>query len=194
MRARAWRDKWLWWLPALVLLAINLMAWGWFEMAYSGAAQSLAGRVERRTAEADQVEALVDRQREVLARVTRASVQVEKFSSSRLASREERLTTILREVSSLAAKAGLEPSSFSYPEDDATEYGVVKRWVVFSISGTYMELRRFINLLELSDSFLTLEAVGLSSREKGELRISLSVSTLFSSPIAESPRAGGRAR
>jgi type IV pilus assembly protein PilO len=181
----AWRDKWLWWLPALVLLAVNLLAWGWFEIAYSGAAQSLAGRVERRTAEADQLQEVVDRQSEVLAGVTRAMARVETFSSSRLASREERLTTILREVSSLAAKAGLEPSAFSYPEDDETEFGVVKRWVDFSISGTYMELRRFINLLELSDYFLTLENVSLSSRDGGELRISLSVSTLFSSPMPE---------
>ena len=181
MRVSAWRERWLWWLPALVLLVLNLFAYGWFELTYSGAAQSLDQRLEQRIAESGQLETLVERQRAVLKRVRKTEARVAKFSSLRLASPEVRLTAVLREVRELAAKAGLEPSTFSYPESELSEFGLEKRWVNFSLSATYMELRRFINLLELSDSFLTLEDVGLSGRsEDQQLRINLRVSTLFS--------------
>jgi type IV pilus assembly protein PilO len=194
VRASAWRDRWLWWLPALLLLVINLFAYGWFQFAYSGAAESLSERLESRVAEAEEVEARVDRQRVVLNRVKATENRVAEFSAARLASPEARLTAVLREVSSLAGKAGLEPSSFRYPEDELGDYGMSKRWVNFSISGTYMELRRFINLLELSDFFLTLEEVSLSNRsEEEELRISLSVSTLFSTVPLERPAEEGQA-
>ena len=52
------------------------------------------------------------------------------------------------------------------------------------MDGTYLELRKFINLLELSDSFLTLEEVTLAGETRGEgpeLNIRLSLSTLFAS-------------
>lgn len=189
MRVSAWRERWLWWLPALVLLVLNLLAHGWFELTYSGAAQSLDQRLEQRAAEIEQVEVLVERQRAVLERVRATEARVAEFSSSQLASPEARLTAVLREVRELAAKAGLEPSTFSYPEDRLSEFGLEKRWIVFSIPATYMELRRFINLLELSDSFLTLEDLSLSGRpEDRQLRINLRVSTLFSTRPA--PAAG----
>jgi Tfp pilus assembly protein PilO len=190
MNTSTWRERWLWWLPALVLLLANLIAFGWFELAYSGAAQSLDQRLERRTAEVDRVEALVSRQRKVLDQVHVTEAEVAEFSSVRLSSPEARLTAILREVRALSARAGLEPSAFAYPDDQLKEYGLEKRFVNFSITADYMKLRRFLNLLELSDSFLTLEEVSLAGRpEEQQLRITLRVSTLFSTALTvmESP-------
>ncbi len=194
MRGSAWRERWLWWMPALVLLILNLIAWGWFEAAYSGSAESLNQSLERRVAEIDELKTMVNRQRWVLGKVKATEAHVARFSSSRLASPEARLTAVLREVRQLAAKAGLEPSTFSYPEDQLSEFGLEKRWVNFSIRATYMELRRFINLLELSDSFLTLEDLSLSGRpEDKQLRISLQVSTLFSTRPTVAVGSGGSA-
>ena len=65
------------------------------------------------------------------------------------------------------------------------------RSVSFSVDGDYAGLRRFINFLELSDLFLTLEEVSLSGRtgESNVLRISLRVSTLFLAGSPEPPPA-----
>src|SRR5262249_7156107 len=63
-----------------------------------------------------------------------------------------------------------------------------KRSFVFEVDGTYLDLRKFINLLELSDSFLTLEAVSLS--ERGRRSGSEAPPVQFAQPAA--PGGGGR--
>ena len=60
----------------------------------------------------------------------------------------------------------------------------------FGVRGSYVALRRLINLLELSDSFLMLEEINLSGRGSEELQITLRLSTLFSTrPAAARPAA-----
>ena len=58
----------------------------------------------------------------------------------------------------MARKAGLVPRSISYPEQEIQDYGLIKRSFIFSVAGTYVNLRKFITLLERSHSFLTLRA------------------------------------
>ena len=177
----AWRERLWWWLPPLVLLVANLVALGWFQLVYSDAARNVDQAVERRGEELEALQDVVDRQREIVARVRANSEQVEAFYGSRLATSQERLTAILREVRRLATSAGLKPSSLSYPEDELAEFGLEERGVSFGVEGSYVELRRLINLLELSESFLTLEEVTLSGRgDAANLRINLRLSTLFS--------------
>jgi len=181
MSVGSWRERLWWWLPPLVLVLLNLLALGWFQLVYSGDARNVDQLVERRSAELAVLEGVVDRQSEVVLRVRQNSRQVETFYSSRLSTSQERLTAILREVRRLATAAGLEPSSVTYPEDELVEFGLEERGVNFGVEGSYVALRRLINLLELSDSFLTLEEVTLSgSGEATDLRIGLRLSTLFS--------------
>ncbi len=98
-----------------------------------------------------------------------------------------RLTRILAEVRELATRSGLEPTNVNYGKEELEDHGLLRRSIEFSVEGTYLEFRRFVNLLELSDSFLVLERVGLRGGEEGgpELRIALGVSTLFTSPEGE---------
>lgn len=180
-----WRERLWWWLPALVVLILNLFAFVWFQAVYSGAARRVDQQLEKRGVELREIQETLGRQHEVLERVRINQQQVKNFYASRLSTREERLTSILREVRDLASTAGLEPSVVDYPEDQLTEFGLEKRWVNFGVTGSYVQLRRFINLLEMSDSFLTLEDVNLNGRaEDAELRISLRISTLFSTRVA----------
>ncbi|HEV7515443.1 MAG TPA: hypothetical protein VGR07_04015, partial [Thermoanaerobaculia bacterium] len=107
----------------------------------------------------------------------------------RFATRRQRLTEVTAEVQSLARRAGLDPRSISYPEQEIEDYGLVKRSFIFSVDGNYLALRKFLNLLELSDSFLTLEDAGLSETSKGEeLRMNLTLSTLFTKERPPSPK------
>jgi hypothetical protein len=115
-------------------------------------------------------------------------------SPTRFSTRSERLTNISAEVERLARQAGLDPRSLTSPELDVAELGLTKRSFIFSVNGTYVELRRFINLLELSPSFLTLEEVKLSGGGEGgeELQISLRLSTLFVRPPGSADLAPAR--
>jgi Tfp pilus assembly protein PilO len=172
------------WLPPLVLLAVAATLLVIYQSRFAGrvevGAQSLErGRAElaRLTAERQELETqltLVRKNRERLAA----------FYDRRLSTERLRLTAIIAEVKDLAQRSGLVPQSISYPEEIIEDYGLRKRSFQFSVEGTYADLRKLINLLELSDSFLTLEGVTLSGDRGARLRIDLRLSTLFATPEA----------
>jgi hypothetical protein len=136
----------------------------------------------------------VSREGEVLARARaqreQLDVLVTQASSSRegvgtlylqtFASESERFVAFIREVRALADRSGLEhPPGYTYPEELPEEdWGLIKRSVVFSVVGTYQQLRTFVNLLELSDEFIVLEGVQLADAE-ARLSIGLTLSTFF---------------
>jgi len=175
-----WRRR-LWvWLPALVFFLANAGAFTVYRLGYAGNVESLAQEIDTEKGELKKLEAERAELAQRIGRVAENRRQVEGLYK-RFATRRQRLTEVTAEVQSLARKAGLDPArSISYPEQEIEDYGLVKRSFVFSVDGNYVDLRKFINLLELSDSFLTLEDASLSESSKGpELRINLTLSTLF---------------
>ena len=174
-----WRRRLAWWLPALVFLVANLVALAIYPLRFAGRMEVTVEEVE----EAESVLAeLVEARRDLEAQqeaIARTRLAIDELYSERLASESERLTSIIAEVKDLAARSGLTPPSVSYPTEPLQDYGLRRRGFVFSVQGSYPDLRKFINLLELSDTFLTLEEVTLSEGGSGNLSIQLRVSTLF---------------
>lgn len=174
-----WRRRKGLWLPALLFFLVNLVAILVYPLRF-------AGRMEVTAEELDQERAilaeLVEQRRDLEGQrqgIERTRLAVDDLYSERLAPERERLTRIIAEVKDLAARSGLTPPSVSYPTEPLEAYGLRRRAFVFSVQGTYPDLRKFINLLELSDTFLTLEEIGLSESSGGALSIQLRVSTLF---------------
>jgi len=91
-------------------------------------------------------------------------------------------------VKSLAQRAGVEASTFRYPEEDLEDFDLLRRSIAFSVEGSYAQLRQFINFIEVSDHFLMLEDVRLNEVGQGDstIRVQLSVSSLF---LRKSPQA-----
>lgn len=181
-QSEIWRLR-LWvWVPALLFFLANAVAFSVYRFGYADQVKSLeAGLGEAQK----QLQPQMLKRKELERRLQRAGaakVAVEQLYDEQFSTRSQRLTRATSEVKSLARKAGLDPRMLSYPEEAIEDYGLVKRSFNFSVEGTYLELRQFINLMEHSDSFLTLEAVTLSeaSQDTGpELRMSLKISTLF---------------
>jgi hypothetical protein len=191
-----WQQR-LWvWVPALVFFLANATAYTVYRF---GFADRVASLQEDLKAQKDRLDPLVARKQKLealLARSRRNDQEIRKLYAESFSTRKQRLTNITAEVKSLARKAGLDPKALSYPEEHIQQYGLIKRSFIFSVEGSYVNLRKFINLLELSNSFLTLEAINLTpgagdqpvkSRTGvvqailpgSELRISLTLSTLF---------------
>ena len=173
-----WRARLKIWLPALILVVLNLAVLSTYRFLLAGQAQIQAGRTERRqvrVAELETERRILD---ETVAEVERNRDLIERLYREWLTPESERLTAVIAEVKRLA---GVEYSSFSYPDKLLEEEGLVKRSLVFSVEGTYLELRSFINLIEVSDLFLILESVRLTggSRQGPAVRVSMTVSTLF---------------
>jgi Tfp pilus assembly protein PilO len=192
-----WRQRAWVWVPALVFFLANASAYTVYRFGFADRVASLKKDLQDQK---DQLDPLVGRKQKLeslLARSQRNKIEVEKLYSEKFSTRKQRLTSIIAEVKTLARKAGLDPTSVSYPAQPIEQYGLVKLSFIFSVEGTYLELRNFINLLELSPSFLTLEEVTLSESGGGrptpgrgapqpaaanpgeELRINLNLSTLF---------------
>jgi Tfp pilus assembly protein PilO len=188
-----WRDRWRTWVPALAFFVLNLAALAVYQFAYAGRVDALAGRVETlrgslrglagQRAELEAKVALVEANRTRIAELYR-----DRFSTEKV-----RLTKTLAEFKALATRAGLRPESITYPEQDLAQFGLVKKSIIFGVSGSYASLRQLIHLLDLSPTFFTLEEVRLNGANSGQgLDIALRMSTLFVNENAPNTRAPER--
>lgn len=181
-RDEIWRLR-LWiWLPALLFFLANATAYVVYRFGFADRVESLEEdlastqkKLAPEAAKRVRLERLIERSR-------RNDVEIARLYEERFSTRSQRLTQVTAEVKKLAQAAGLNPLLMNYGDEAIDDYGLVSRSFSFAVDGTYLELRKFINLLELSESFLTLEEVTLAgdANEQGpELHIRLTLSTLF---------------
>ena len=181
-REEIWRLR-LWvWLPALLFFLANAIAF----VVYLGFADRVAALNEDLETKQKQLAPKAgERQKleRLIQRSQRNEQEIRRLYDESFSTRSARLTRVHAEFRQLARTAGLDPRSITYDEEEIEDYGLIKRTFSFSVAGTYLELRKFINLLELSGSFLTLEEVTLAGEESeeggNELRMRLAISTLF---------------
>ncbi len=179
-RRDVWRERLILWLPALLFFLANLVVFSSYRLVFAGQAQLRELRVERRSEELARLEVERAGLEEVVGRARRTRERVATFYDSWLTTERLRLTRVIAEVKELARRAGVEPAVVTYPGEEIEDHGLVKRSIVFAVDGSYVELRTFINFLELSELFLTLDEVSLSEAAgQGSLRIQLKLSTLF---------------
>ena len=183
-----WRHKLWTWLPAFVLVILNLAFLSTYRFLLAGQAQLRVFRVERAEKELVSLEADQAALEDLVQRAQINRGRVDEFYSRWVATESERLTQVISEVKNLAQRAGVQSSAFNYPEEDLEDYGLLRRSIVFSVSGGYNQLRQFVNLVELSDYFLMLEDVRLNESGQGNstIRVRLKISALFlrQSPVA----------
>jgi DNA repair exonuclease SbcCD ATPase subunit len=188
-----WLTRWRIWVPALVFFLLN----GAGALAYS-----LVGIGDQANLEQQRLTSAKEREAQVTERSRQLRHQVDQILENqerirvlyeeRLSTHSQRLTQSIAELRQLARQAGLVPDRVSYPEQSLGDFGLIQKSFVFSVSGSYAELRRLINTLELTESFLTLEEIRLGGGSEGEeLRISLRLSTLFTNETDETGAVGG---
>lgn len=182
-RGEVWRQRpWIW-APALLFFLANVVGFAVYYGRYAGGVQSLRTTLD---SQAQTLQNLENQKKELQTQLTRVSTneqQVRQLYSERLPPRSQALIRVNAEVRTLADRAGLEYKSISFPEDDIDDYGLIERSFVFSVDGTYSELRQFFNLLEASRSFLAVKGIrvaGNSGDDGPELRIDITLTTLFS--------------
>jgi hypothetical protein len=161
-RGDIWRQR-LWvWAVALAFLIVNCVGLLVYKIAYSDRVKTLQVDVHDQGARLAAARAERQRLEGLLRQVRINRERVWELYDEHFSTRRRRLTGVTAEVKDLARRAGMVPRSIAYPEEQIQQYGLIKRSFVFTVDGTYADLRKLINLLELSDSFLTLEDAGLS--------------------------------
>ena len=171
------------WGPALAFLLVNLgllLGYRVLVQARVAAVTDDARRQEQELAEL--VELRQDRER-LLTTAQSTEEAIASLRSEGLGTEAAGLTRIMSRVKELLTRAGLSgPRSITYSEQPLPEYGLVVKQIAFGFQGSYEQLRRFINFLELSESFLTVEEIAVSEGEDGTLSVRLRLSTLFDAP------------
>lgn len=178
--AEIWRERsWRWLIP-LAFLAINLLAFGIYRARFAGGVEQLEVRYAADAEVLAQLQESRVRADELMQRAERQQEEIDRLYEQRFSTESERFTDLLREVRQLARSAGLDPGSYSYPETELSEYSLVQRNVNFPVDGTYEQLRTFLNLLELSEQFVSLTQVSLaSSADSPTMGVRLSLITYF---------------
>jgi len=181
----------LWWAPPLLLLVVNLVWTFAFGSGSQIRAADLARRVERaRAVEADLGERLAAREG-LWAAANRNRDEIERLFDERFATEGERFTDSVRELYDLAERSRLRYDAIAYPRESLEGYGLVRKSFVFSVTGTYADLRTFLNLLELTPSFLVLDQISVSESGGERLTIQLRLSTYFTAPERTAPAGTG---
>jgi Tfp pilus assembly protein PilO len=157
-----WRQRVWVWAVALAFLVLNGFGFLIYKVGYADRVTTLRGELADQNHQTTDARAEFAQQNDLLrqAKVNRQGIL--QLYDDHFSTRRRRLTGVTAEVRMLATRAGLTPRSINYPEEQIQQYGLIKRSFIFSVEGSYADLRKFVNLLELSESFLTLESVSLA--------------------------------
>lgn len=185
-----WREKRTLLIVLGVLLAANTIFFFTYRLQYQKRLDSLESR--RGGGEAALNQARLSRTSAERRRAAYRQIQadVQDVYSRQWATEQERLTAYIAEVSRLAVASGLTPKSVTYARNEKEKkVGIAAETVTinFSVQGDYPQVRRLINLLELSRQFVIIDQITLNSAdEKGLITLTLQLKTLFrdTSPAA----------
>ena len=101
-----------------------------------------------------------------------AKDQIGDFYKGRFAAKDSELAT---ELGKLASENGVRIQQAKYKEEDPEASGIVPVAIDGSFSGDYLQLVRFINTLERSKMFFTVDSVDLAGESVGPVRLQISL-------------------
>ena len=205
--SEAWRRHLRLWSIPLAFCLVNALLVAVYYARFAGNVQALENVKDAELAKRADIERQKRNAHDFLQSVDDRHAMMTTLYEDYFSTEEKRVTAMIREAKSLARQAGLRPTAVSYPKQELPFGRLTQRRMVFPVEGTYSQLRTFMNFLELTDHFLTLEGISLggnvvSMGREPTLGVSLKISSIFvtdeedraSSSRASSSRAssGGR--
>ena len=187
-RSKGWFDlrENLWRIVAVlgVLLLLNL---GFYRLFNLPRLRSLQNLEERRNSAARDLrgtQTRCDRMRELLALHDEESKRLDDFYTNVLGSQMDRMTSIQKEVRSIATEFHIDPESIDYSSQETEGGGMTLFQITIPLVGGYPNLRQFINRIESSRHLLIVDSVELTGAREGGAMLSLTIkiSTVFHSP------------
>ncbi len=162
-----WREKRI---PLAILgvfLLANAVFFFTYRVQYENRLSALEGDKHAAEQRLEQLRARRAQTEQQIATYRKAQAEIAAIYNDRWSTLPERFTALINEVKRLETASQLIGRShgFAQSEKDTKEAAGLGTNVVtisFSVQGTYAQVRRLINLLELSDQFVIIDAIGLS--------------------------------
>ena len=123
----------------------------------------------------------VTRLREHHARVLAGRLSLEVFYSEILSTKQERLISFQREIRDVAMKFKINLETIGYRREPFPEDRVAKFSATMPLTGSYENLREFVDTIERSENFIVIDSIQLTSSKEGGVILSLLIqlSTYF---------------
>ncbi len=187
-----WREKRISLAILAVLLLANVLFFFTYRVQYQNRLQDLEGRLrasQDRLAQAQRMRTTAQQQLDGYRKVQQ---DLQALYNQRWSTQAARFTSLIIEVKRLVVASQLvlpRSSSFSRTEARTTkETGAIDTAVVginFTVQGSYEQVRRLINLLELSNQFVIIDGISLGSGNDKILTLNLRLKTLFREPTQQ---------
>jgi hypothetical protein len=192
-----WREKRVLLIVLGLLLLANTVFFFTYRVQYVSRLQDLDTRQEQSQAQLDQARNARITAEQQLAAYKKVQADLQVLYNERWSTPMQRLTALIDEVKRLAAASHLQPPSYSFttseskPTAGATtsgppakgSIGTTTVGIAFMVQGTYEQVRRLINLLELSDQFVIIDGISLASSDGAgpdkTLTLNIRLKTLF---------------
>jgi hypothetical protein len=133
-----------------------------------GSAESRQISMSELSAELQQKTREVEPLKGIDQKVVVAKGQISQFYQDRFAARDSELAA---ELGKLASENGVRILQAKYTQEDATGAGIVPTEIEGNFSGDYLQLVRFINSLERSKQFFTVDSVSLAGESAGPVKL-----------------------
>ena len=126
----------------------------------------LAAELKRKTRDVEPLRSMPEK-------VALAKVEIPQFYNDRFAARE---SDFLLELGKLASESGVKMQQAKYQQEDAESSGLITPVVIEgNFSGDYLQLVKFINSLERSKVFITVDSVDLAGEAAGPVKLQVSM-------------------
>jgi hypothetical protein len=175
-----WARRTKFWLPALLFVGVNLVLLAAHRVVLLVRVAVQDQAIERAEEELGELERNGEVVEAALSLAQQTELELVSLRHERFATQSERLTRMMLEVKDLARRSGLSaPENIRYADLEVEDLRLTKKEIQFTVTGTYQNVRSLINLIELSPSFLVLEAIQVGDSDEGRLTVGLTLSTLF---------------
>ena len=182
-----WREKQLLLIVLAVLLLANTVFFFTYRVQYVSRLEDLDARQAQVQASLEQAHRARLTAEQQLAACKKVQNDLQVLYNERWSTPMQRLTALIDEVKKLAAASHLEPPSYQFTNtENKTEskgsIGTNTVGISFTVQGTYEQVRRLINLLELSDQFVIIDGISLASTGTAAdktLTLNIKLKTLF---------------
>ena len=195
-----WKEKRVLLIILGLLLAANTFYFFTYRVSYQSRLDDREADLSQKQAELDQAHLARVRAERTYQSYRQIERDVQRVFDEHWSTQTERFTMLVGEVKRLAEASNMVPASYGFTRvavKDEPQAGKRSKAVIganevgitFGVEGTYEQVRRLINLLELSRQFVIIDQISLAQAEGQNLTLNLRLKTLFRD---EKPVAGNR--
>jgi hypothetical protein len=185
-----WRENRLLLSILAVLLVANAVFFFTYRVQYESRLHALDARLQGAE---DQLQRARNKRMSVeqqVASYKKVQTDLQTLYNNRWATEAQRLTTLIHEVKRLGTMTQLDPNTMNFSRVQDRELqrsggiGTASVVITFTVHGTYQQIRRLINNLELSNQFVIIDGINLASggANDANLTLNLRLKTVFREP------------